>query len=88
MTIKDYGAGPAPAIRPAFATIDDWMVISGMRRNAVYDDIADGKLKAVKRGTRTLIDVEAGLAYLHSLPPAKVRGASKTRRPAGEQAVA
>lgn len=83
MSIKESPA-LAAAIRPAFATIEDWLVISGMGRRATYDDIGAGHLKAVKRGTRTLIDVEAGLAYLRSLPPAKIK-APKVR---GEQAVA
>ena len=32
-----------------------------------------GDLRAIKAGTRTLIDVEHGLADMRSLPPAKIR---------------
>lgn len=67
----------APA--PKFCTIDHWLVISGMGRRATYDRLGSGDLKAVKQGTRTLIDVDAGLAWLRSLPPAQIR-AQKPRK--------
>jgi hypothetical protein len=60
-------------VSPKFATIDDWCTISGMSRRITYDKIGTGALKAVKAGTRTLIDVEAGLTWLRALPPAKAR---------------
>jgi len=44
-----------------------------MGRRATYDAMGRGDLRAVKAGTRTLVDVEAGLRWLHSLPPAKIR---------------
>jgi len=69
MNIKDNAA----QVRPAYATIDDWMMISGMGRRAVYDELGLGNLRAVKRGARTLVDVDHGLAWLRSLPPAKIR---------------
>ena len=68
-------------LRPAFASIDDFCVISGMRRRAVYDALGLGHLKAIKRGSRTLIDVDAGLAWMRTLPPAKIR-APKRSQPA------
>jgi hypothetical protein len=58
---------------PKFATIEDWGTISGMSRRVTYEKLGTGELKAVKAGTRTLIDCEAGLAWLHSLPAAKIR---------------
>lgn len=58
---------------PKFATIPDWCALSGMRRTGVYQAIADGHLRAVKLGGRTLVDVEPGLAWLNSLPPADIR---------------
>jgi hypothetical protein len=64
------GAG---AITPAFATITNWGVISGMGRRSTYDAIGRGNLRAIKCGSRTLVDVPHGLAYLRSLPPAKIR---------------
>jgi hypothetical protein len=58
---------------PAFCSIDDWCIISGMGRRWVYNAIADGTLLAVKCGARTLVDVQHGLAFMRSLPPAKIR---------------
>jgi hypothetical protein len=61
------------AITPAFTTIENWCVISGMGRRSTYAALGRGDLRAIKAGTRTLIDVEHGLAYMRSLPPAKIR---------------
>lgn len=63
----------AATVRPAFTTIDGWEAISGMGRRSIYDELGRGNLRAIKRGSRTLIDVEHGLAWLRSLPPAKIR---------------
>jgi hypothetical protein len=68
--LVDVGAA---AKRPAYVTIDEWIGVSAMSRREVYRAINRGDLKAIKRGTRTLIDVDAGLAWLQSLPPAKIR---------------
>ncbi|WP_428487219.1 helix-turn-helix domain-containing protein [Rhodopila sp.] len=65
---------------PKFTTIDNWIVMSGMGRRSVYEYLGSGELKAVKVGSRTLIDVEAGLAWLRSRPPAVIR-APRPRQP-------
>jgi hypothetical protein len=44
-----------------------------MSRTATYYALGRGDLKAIKVGARTLIDVEAGLAWLRSLPAAEIR---------------
>jgi hypothetical protein len=67
---------------PKFATIDNWLVMSGMGRRNVYDKLGTGELKAVKVGSRTLIDVEAGLAWLRSRPPAVIRAPRERQRAA------
>lgn len=58
---------------PKYCTIETWTGISGMSRRVVYEKLGTGELKAIKAGTRTLIDVDAGLAWLRSLPPAVIR---------------
>jgi hypothetical protein len=58
---------------PQFCTIADWLAISGLSRRVTYDRLGTGELKSIKLGTRTLIDCEAGLAWLRSLPPAQIR---------------
>jgi hypothetical protein len=58
---------------PKFATIENWVALSGVGRRTTYDEIGRGNIKAIKVGARTLIDVEAGLAWLRTLPPAVIR---------------
>jgi len=58
---------------PKFATIGNWEAISGMPRRTTYERLASGDLKAIKVGARTLIDVDAGLVWLRSLPKAQIR---------------
>jgi hypothetical protein len=63
----------APTPTPKFCTIEHWLALTGMGRRATYDAMGRGDLRAVKAGTRTLIDVEKGLAWINSLPPAQIR---------------
>ena len=60
-------------LTPRYLRIRPWCAFSGMSRSATYEALGDGRLKAVKLGTATLIDVEHGLAYLASLPAAEIR---------------
>ena len=64
---------------PKYASIQDWLKISGLGRTTVYHLIAEGKLHAVKAGTRTLVDVEHGLAWLAARPAADIRCVRPTR---------
>jgi hypothetical protein len=61
------------SLSPKFGSIDTWCLLSGMGRRATYDALGHGNLKAVKAGTRTLINIEKGLAWLESLPAAQIR---------------
>lgn len=63
----------SPTISPKFAPIPEWCALSGMRRRATYDRLGTQELRAIKVGGRTLIDVEAGLEWLRSCPPAVIR---------------
>jgi hypothetical protein len=63
----------SPGLSPRFATIKAWTVLSGMSRRNVFDHIAKGNLVAHKLGKRTLVDVEAGLAWIKSQPAPKIR---------------
>jgi hypothetical protein len=67
---------------PKFATIENWLAMSGMGRRTVYEELGRGNLKAIKVGARTLIDVEAGLAWLRSRPPALIRAPRERQRAA------
>jgi excisionase family DNA binding protein len=59
----------AHGVMPAFASITDWCALSGLSRRTTYDCLRNGRLRAVKQGNRTLIDVKHGLKYIQSLPP-------------------
>lgn len=50
-------------------SIDEFAGLSGVCRTALYEEIAKGALRAVKRGRRTLILDEDGRTWLASLPP-------------------
>lgn len=67
---------------PARATISTWCALSGMGRSTTYEALGRGDLQAIKLGTRTLIDVPHGLAWLATLPAASVRlhGASRRKQ--------
>ncbi len=65
-------ATPQP-LMPRYGTIDTWIALSGMGRRTTYDELGRGNLKAIKAGTRTLINIQAGMAWLESLPPAQIR---------------
>jgi hypothetical protein len=58
---------------PKFAPLPQWCVMSGMSRTATYNALGRGDLKAIKVGTRTLLDVDAGLTWLRSQPAAQIR---------------
>ena len=49
-------------------TIPGFCDASSLGRSKVYEEIAAGKLRAVKSGARTLITAEDGRAYIKSLP--------------------
>lgn len=61
------------ALTPAYAPPARFGVITGLSRRVIYDLLGSGDLRAVKRGATTLIDVQHGLAFLRSLPPAKIK---------------
>jgi hypothetical protein len=56
-----------------FAPLPVWQRISGMSRSGVYRALSEGHLKGIKLGKRLLVDVDYGLAWLRSLPPANIR---------------
>jgi hypothetical protein len=78
-------APPTPIVTPRYATIPDWITISGMRRTGVYEALGQGSLRAVKLNGRTLIDVSHGLAWLATLPVAQITTAK--RRPSSRSAI-
>jgi hypothetical protein len=58
---------------PKYAPMPQWCAISGMSRTASYNALGRGDLRAIKVGSRTLLDVDYGLTWLRSLPSAQIR---------------
>jgi excisionase family DNA binding protein len=52
-------------------SVDAFAELVGIGRTKVYAEIRDGRLRAKKLGTRTLIPGSAAHAYLDSLPDVK-----------------
>jgi excisionase family DNA binding protein len=71
---------------PHFATIIKWCEITGFGRRTTYEWIAAGRLRAVKVGRRTLIDVQHGLEQIRQLPPAQIRMSPQAARRAAREA--
>ncbi|HUN01065.1 MAG TPA: hypothetical protein PLI96_11360 [Halothiobacillus sp.] len=58
-------------MQPKFTTVRGWCDLTGMGRTNTFAALARGDLTAIKQGAKTLIDVDAGLAWLNSLPRAR-----------------
>ena len=54
-------------------SVPETCAIACAGRTALYEAIQSGALRAVKRGTRTLILAEDLHRFLQSLPPVKVK---------------
>lgn len=65
--------GAPGGVTPKYGSIDTWCALTGMGRRATYDALGHGHLKAVKAGSRTLINIEKGLIWLESLPAAQIK---------------
>jgi hypothetical protein len=57
-----------------------WIAHSGVNRSKSYEMIAQKELRAFKNGRQLLIDIEHGLQFLRSLPPAEIRPRNKPRK--------
>ena len=58
---------------PAFAPIPAAVTYSGHSRSVLYLLLSEGKIRAVKAGRTTLIDMESLRSHLASLPSAEFR---------------
>jgi excisionase family DNA binding protein len=65
-------------------TVEEAARALGTGRTKVFEAIADGRLRAVKFGRRTLVLVEDAKAFLASLPPVP-RGLTRDHRNARER---
>ncbi len=58
---------------PKYTTVKGWIELTGMSRTGTYNALAQGWLRAIKQGAKTLIDVDHGLEWLRSQPEATFR---------------
>ena len=63
----------AETLQPRYCSITRFCEMSGLGRRTIYDLLGSGDLRAIKVGTKTLLDVEHGLDWLKSRPPAVIR---------------
>ncbi|PNE11160.1 MAG: hypothetical protein CR217_10245 [Beijerinckiaceae bacterium] len=54
--------------------IDEFCKIANLGRTTLYKDIAEGRLRAVKNGRRTVILRDDAMAFLAALPALEPRG--------------
>ncbi len=70
-TVVDSDRGPAPLAY----TVPDACKAAGLGRTTLYELIAAGRVRAMKAGTRTLIEADSLRSYLASLPLLPTKGA-------------
>jgi excisionase family DNA binding protein len=58
--------------RPKYGPFDTWQKITGLGRSKTYEMLQSGELRGIMVGRRLLIDIEAGLAALAAMPPARI----------------
>ena len=59
-------------------TVDGFCRKYGIGRTAFYEEVTAGRLKAKKRGTRTMIERAEARRWFANLPPLKSRAAEAT----------
>jgi hypothetical protein len=57
-------------MEPLAVTIKEAMRLTALPHRSLYRELERGTIKAVKRGTRTVVLMDSLRAYLVSLPPA------------------
>jgi hypothetical protein len=67
---KAAAATPEVALDPLAITMREAERISGLSVRTLYRDLAAGRIRAVKRGSATLVLMDSLRAYLAALPPA------------------
>jgi excisionase family DNA binding protein len=65
------------AERRLSATIIDTVRLTGISRSELYRLLGEGKLRAYKAGSRTLLDWASVETYVSSLPPAAFRASNQ-----------
>ncbi len=66
---------PASPIAPEMVPLPRAPAIFGLSRSGLYRLAADGRIRMVKIGARTLVDAASVRAFLATLPAAQISGA-------------
>jgi excisionase family DNA binding protein len=67
---------PASPIVPEMVPLPRAPAVFGLSRSGLYRLAAEGRIRMVKIGARTLVDAASVRAFLATLPPAQI-GAAK-----------
>ena len=65
-----------PNVVPSYAPIPQACNILGFRRSKLYELAGTGAIRIVKVGGRSLVDMQAALAFMATLPLAKIAPSS------------
>jgi hypothetical protein len=68
-----------PILEPLAVNIREAERLSGLSSRTLYRAMAAGRIRAVKRGTTTLILMESLRTYIGGLPPATFRESMVTK---------
>jgi excisionase family DNA binding protein len=63
---------PSFASLPRYASVNKACDILGFGRSKLYELAGEGTLRVVKVGGRSLVDIEAALAWMAALPVASI----------------
>jgi hypothetical protein len=88
---RPHGPPAQIAQLPPYLTIKKAYETAGISRSKLYEVLGGGLVRAVKIGTKTLIDTGSLLSYLENLPTAQIRpqkiAAKRAAVPAATNAV-
>jgi excisionase family DNA binding protein len=62
---------------PRYAPVDRACELLGFRRSKLYELAGDGLIRMIKVGSRSVVDMEAALAYMATLPVARIAPSQK-----------
>ncbi len=68
---EEYDPPAAPMLA---VSVNEAVRISGVGRTSIYEAIGDGRVEAVKCGSKTLVLIDSLRAFIASLPRIQVRG--------------
>lgn len=77
-----------PPLEPEFIPLPRSVAVFGLSRSGHYRLAADGRIRMLKLGARTLVDAESVRGFLATLPPVEVRPDPRRRHGHAEVAAA